>query len=85
MTAETLVVVDEAHFVREIRPHIRCCEVERFYCRAPFHPEVEATEACDEEAACATCVDIRYDLLCPQDRPTHQHCPFTGKPCPADA
>lgn len=75
---QTLVVIDEAHSLHERTAalHLACCEHDRFFCGADFHPEAEGTEAHDEEDCCPTCVDIRYKMLCPRDRPTHQHCPF---------
>jgi hypothetical protein len=80
----TVVITDEAHLVSStIKPHIRCCERDTFYCGAPFHPEAEATGAVHEDDACTRCVDRRYELLCPPDRPTHQHCALNvRKVCP---
>lgn len=62
--------------------HLACCQADRFFCGAPFHPEAEATAHHSEDEACERCVDIRYEMLCPADQPTHQHCPFTKARCP---
>ena len=73
------VIVDEAFHVTFVRRlHIACCAEDLFLCGAQWHPEIEATEEHSEDDACPECVDIRYELLCPPQRPTHQHCPFRG-------
>jgi len=58
------------------RPHIQCCETERFFCGRPYHPELAATEDDDEDECCPVCVDNRYAAQCPPHRPTHAHCPL---------
>lgn len=80
------VIADESFHIAYVRRlHIACCLHDRFLCNATWHPEIEATEAHSEDDACPDCVDIRYAMLCPRDRPTHQHCPFReGRRCPQE-
>jgi hypothetical protein len=58
------------------RPHIACCLVDTFFCGRSFHPELLATVDDQEEDCCKTCVDIRYEMLCPPTNPRHSHCPL---------
>ena len=58
------------------RPHIACCIADAFFCGRPFHPELLAVEDDKEEDCCKTCIDIRYDMLCPPHSPKHSHCPL---------
>jgi hypothetical protein len=78
-------IVDEA-WINAAALHIACCEQDKFFCGASYHPEALAPNDCHEDDACPTCVDILYGTMCPPDRPaTHFHCPIPGehrKRCP---
>ena len=65
--------------------HLACCNEDRFFCGAPFHPEAEATEEHTEDEACARCVDIRYATLLPAARPDRPHALPVQPPGPLQA
>jgi hypothetical protein len=75
MTMDLETILDEITLFVE-RPHISCCIIDKFFCGRPFHPELIAVEADDEDDCCKTCIDIWYETMCPSHRPTHEHCPF---------
>lgn len=58
-------------------PHHACCVEDRFFCGAPFHPEMEEDDP--EEPHCVECDEIVDMMECARG---HEHCPFTGRICP---
>lgn len=55
------------------RPHIECCRVTRFYCGAPYHPELSASEENNPDELCEVCFKILEDNECHRG---HRHCPI---------